>query len=55
LFKYDIKYVEKTEHNNLVLSKQMEVGNLHIFLILDTLDQKIADLLLNKIIDFLVE
>jgi hypothetical protein len=28
---------------------------LHIFLILDTLDQKIADLLLNKIIDFLVE
>ncbi len=55
MFKYDIKYVEKAEHDNLVLSKQMEIGNLHIFLILDTLDQKIADLLLNKIIDFLVE
>ncbi len=55
MFKYDIKYIEKKEHNNQVLSKQMEVWNLHIFLILDTFEEKIANLLLNKIIDVLVE
>jgi len=55
VFKYDIKYIEKKEHNNQVLSKQMEVWNLHIFLILDTFEEKIANLLLNKIIDVLVE
>ncbi len=55
MFNYDIKYIEKTEFDNLVLSKKMEVWESHVFLILDTDNKKIADLLLNKVIDLLVE